>query len=377
MKISRYYHPLESYLELGKVLVIYGPRQVGKTSLVQEYLATTSERYLFDTGDDLRIQNIFAPQDRDTILAYVKNYKLVVIDEAQKIPNIGIGLKMMVDARPDITLIVTGSSSFELAGQVGEPLIGRKNTITLFPIAQTELSKIYNDYELKKDLENYMIYGSYPEIITATTVEKKREKLEEIAYSYLLKDILEIDRIKNSKSLIDLLRLIAFQIGNEVSLHELGRQLGMNYKTIGRYLDLLEKSFILYRVGGFSRNLRNEITKMSKYYFYDIGIRNALISNFNTFDTRNDTGALWENFIFMERLKKRNYQKIYANIYFWRTWNQQEIDMIEDRDGKLHAYECKWNQDDIKMNTRSTWKKAYPEASLEVINAKNYLTFVV
>ncbi len=377
MNIARYYQPLDPHLEAGKVLVIYGPRQVGKTSLIKQYLQTTTKKYLLETGDDLTMQSLFARQDRDELLSYARGYELIIIDEAQKIPYIGVGLKMLVDHRPDIMIIATGSSSFELAGQIGEPLVGRKKTLTLFPIAQIELAKISNDYELKKDLEMYLIYGEYPEIITATTPEAKRAKLEEIAYSYLLKDILEVDRIKNSKALMDLLKLVAFQVGNEVSLHELGRQLGMNYKTVGRYLDVLEKSFILFRVGGFSRNLRNEITKMNKYYFYDVGIRNALIANFNSLDFRNDKGALWENFMFMERLKKRTYQNIYGNTYFWRTWNQQEIDMVEERDGTLYGYEYKWSHHKENAKAPKAWIDAYPGTSFEVITPGNYLSFVI
>jgi len=220
----------------------------------------------------------------------------------------------------------------------------------------------------------FMIFGSYPEVVTSETRRKKVTRLEEIAESYLLKDVLALERVKNAKLLLDLLRLLAFQIGGEVSLNELGRQLGIDTKTVGRYLGIFEKAFILYNARGFSRNLRKEITKKSKYYFYDNGIRNALIANFNPPDVRNDMGALWENFIFMERLKKRVYQNIPANIYFWRTWDGQEIDLVEEREGRLHGYECKWQ--DKKVKPPRAWTEKYPEASFEVITKETYLSFV-
>lgn len=297
-----------------------------------------------------------------------------VIDEAQKIPNIGQCLKIMVDHIPHLRIIVIGSSSFELAGQVGEPLTGRKKTLTLYPIAQLELLKQFNAFEVKTQLENYLIYGSYPDIISAKISDQKRARITEIAHSYLLKDILELDRIKNSKILLDLLRLLAFQIGSEVSHNELAKKLGIDAKTISRYLDLLEKRFVLYNLGGFSRNLRKEITKKSKYYFYDIGIRNALIANFNSLDLRDDIGKLWENFLVIERIKKQAYLPVYANNYFWRTWEQKEIDWIEEREGKLWGYEFKWGKTIAKPPKE--FLNAYPNAEFMTVNQENYLTFV-
>lgn len=374
MKIKRFYGALTQYLEKGKVLVIFGPRQVGKTTLVQNFLNKTSLKFKLETGDNIKIQTLFASQDLEKILAYANPYELIVIDEAQKIPNVGTGLKMIVDHLPKIKVIVTGSSSFDLAGQVGEPLTGRKKTLTLFPISQLELKNEFGSYELEQKLENYLIYGSYPEIITAKTNEEKRIKIEEISHSYLLKDILELERVKSSKILLDLLRLIAFQISKEVSLSELGTQLGIDHKTVARYLDIFEKSFILFNVRGFSRNLRKEVSKSSRFYFYDLGVRNALIANFNEIALRNDTGELWENFIFIERLKKRSYENIFANVYFWRTWDQKEIDIVEERGGKLFGYECKWSKS--KTKAPKDWTATYPEASFEVISRQNYLDFV-
>ncbi len=374
MKIPRVYEKLGKFLKPNKVLVIYGPRQVGKTTLVKNFLSTQKVKYRFETGDDIQIHEILGSQEKNKIVEYAQNYKLIVIDEAQKIKNIGIGLKLMVDHIPGIKIIATGSSSFELAGQIGEPLTGRKITLTLFPIAHSELKTIKNDYDLKKKHEEFLIYGMYPEVITAETKDEKRTFLNEIVGSYLLKDILEIEKVKNSKLLLDLLRLMAFQIGNEVSLSELGRQLGIDVKTVARYIDLLEKAFVLYNLRGFSRNLRKEVTKKSKYYFYDNGVRNALISNLNPLNLRNDVGMLWENFLVMERLKKQAYQKIDANNYFWRTWDQKEIDWIEEREGKLLGYEFKWKEQKVKKPKE--WLETYPNSEFHTITTKNYLEFI-
>lgn len=375
MKIPRFYDDLNKELKPNKVLVIYGPRQVGKTTLLKDFLSRTQFKYKLDTGDDIKIQNILSSSDVEIIKSYAENYELIAIDEAQKIPNIGQGLKILVDHIPGIRIIATGSSSFELAGQIGEPLTGRKNTITLFPIAQKELAGLHNNFELKEKLGEWLVYGGYPDVITATTREDKIKVLEEILHSYLLKDILELEKVKSSKILLDLLRLIAYQVGNEVSLTELASRIGIDYKTVARYLDLFEKSFIIYNLRGFSRNLRSEITKKSKYFFYDNGIRNAIVSNWNALENRDDIGKIWENFLFIERMKKRSYDNIYANIYFWRTWEQQEIDYIEERDGKFFGYEFKWN-DKKKISEPTQWKAAYDNAGFEVISKNNYLDFV-
>lgn len=374
MQIPRFYADLAEYLEPNKALVIFGPRQVGKTTILKNFLKETRLKYRFDYGDDIKLQSDLGSQESKKILAYAEGYELVVIDEAQKIPNIGIALKIMVDQIPGIRIIVTGSSSFELAGQVGEPLTGRKNTLTLFPIAQMELRQLYNSYDLAASNEEYLIYGGYPAVVAADGNAAKKQLLEELLGSYLLKDILELDRVKNSKILLDLLRLLAFQIGSEVSLSELGRQIGMDYKTVARYLDLLEKSFVLYNLRGFSRNLCKEVTKKSKYYFFDNGIRNAVIANFNGLDLRDDKGRLWENFVFMERLKKRSYSRIYANPYFWRTWDRKEIDLVEEREGKLFGYEFKYGK--IIAKEPNDWKAVYPESEFLTVNQDNYLEFV-
>ncbi len=374
--IPRVYQNLEEYLEPGKVLVLYGPRQVGKTTLLEHFLSRVSLKYRLDTGDDMRIKDLFLSRSLDKLLDYAGGYELVAIDEAQKVLYIGEGLKMLVDKRSSLKIIVTGSSSFSLSGQIGEPLTGRKNTLVLFPISLLELRGIYNNYELEKKLEDFLVFGLYPEVLTAEDKKKRIRRIEEIAHSYLFKDILEMERIKNPRILTDLLRLLAFQIGKEVSFHELASSLSVDSKTIAKYIDLLEKTFIIFNVRGFSRNLRKEITKKSKYYFYDNGIRNALIANFNPLELRNDAGMLWENFVFIERMKKRNYKFMVSNVYFWRTWQKEEVDMVEERGGKLFGYEFKWSTKKKTLKPPRNWKESYPEASFEVITPDNYIDFI-
>lgn len=374
--IKRAYEPLDPYLQPNKVLVIYGPRRVGKTTLLQNFLAHTSLKYKLDSGDNVRTQQALSSQDFKQILAYTEGYELLAIDEAQGITNIGMGLKIIVDQVPGIRVIATGSSSFELAGQVGEPLTGRKRTLTLYPIAQAELLSIYNRYELGESLQDFLVFGTYPEVIQATTRNNKIEIITEIANSYLLKDVLSFDRIKHSRVLLSLLQLLAFQVGSEVSFNELAGQVGIDTKTVQRYLDLLEKAFVIIRVNGFSRNLRKEITSKAKYYFFDNGIRNAIIAQFNPPDRRNDTGQLWENFVFIERLKRRAYAPLYANVYFWRTYDQQEIDLVEEREGKLFGYECKWSSKRPVPPPKS-WSSTYQNAEFAVVTPDNYLEFVL
>jgi predicted AAA+ superfamily ATPase len=373
---KRAYEPLDDYLQANKVLVIYGPSRVGKTTTLQSFLSKTSYKYKLDSGDNISTQQILSSQDFSRILPYVEGYELLAIDEAQNIPNIGMGLKIIVDQVQDIRIVVTGSSSFELAGQVGEPLTGRKRTLSLFPMAQSELLSSYNKFELQEKLADFLVFGTYPEVLTAANRKMRIEVLTEIANSYLLKDILVFDRVKSSRTLLDLLKLLAFQVGNEVSFNELSVQLSIDVKTVQRYLDLLEKAFVIIRLSGFSRNLRKEITNKSKYYFVDNGIRNAIIAQFNELDLRNDVGALWENFIFVERLKYRTYQSQYANTYFWRTYDKQEMDLVEEYGGALHGYEFKWSPKKAPTVPRA-WKEGYPQASFTVICPDNYQKFII
>lgn len=374
--LPRFYDNLSSYLKPNKVLFIFGSRQAGKTTLLKKFLSENKDkfRYKLDSGDDINLHAVLGSSDFKKIIEYAKGYDLIAIDEAQRIKGIGQGLKIMVDQVPNLKAIVTGSSSFELAGQIGEPLTGRKITLALYPLSQIEMGNIYNDYELKSRLDDYLIYGAYPEVLTSEVLNDKKRILEELVGSYLLKDILELEKVKSSKLLLDLLRLLAFQIGSEVSLSELGKQLGIEGKTVARYLDLFEKSFVIINIRGFSRNLRKEITKKSKYYFLDNGIRNAIIANFNPLEIRDDIGKLWENFLVVERIKKQSYHQIYSNNYFWRTWNQKEIDWVEERDGKLFGYEFKWKSKPLKA--AAAWTENYPDSSLEIIDKENYLEFV-
>ena len=374
--ITRFYKNLNSFLKVNQALIIYGPRRVGKTTLLQSFLKETSLKYKLDSGDNIRIQELLGSQDFPRIIEYAKGYELIVLDEAQLIPNIGMGIKILVDQIPNIRVIATGSSSFDLANQIGEPLTGRKTTLTLYPFSQLELLLEYNKYDLKQKLEEYLIFGSFPQVITANTKEEKIQFLEELVNSYIFKDILSLAQIKGSKVLLDLLKLLSFQVGNEVSLNELAASLAIDVKTVGRYLDLLEKSFIIHRLTAFSRNLRSEITSKSKYYFFDNGIRNAVVSQFNSLDSRNDIGQIWENFLISERLKKRSYKHIHGYSYFWRTYEQREIDLIEERGGKLFPYEFKWSKNS-KVTRPKEWINFYPEAAdLTVITPDNYLDFV-
>lgn len=372
--LERIYN-IEKIIKSNKVLVIYGPRRVGKTTLLKAFLGGTKLKYRFDIGDNITIADILSSRDFKRIFEYAEGFELIAVDEAQLIPGIGMGLKIIVDNLPKIFVIATGSSSFDLSQQTGEPLTGRKNTIILYPISLKELKLKLNNYELKEKLDDLLIFGSYPEIITAKTKEEKIKILEEIVNSYLLKDVLALEKIKSPKTLLDLLKLLAFQVGNLVSLNELAGQLAIDVKTVARYLDLLEKSFIIKAHRGFSRNLRKEIAKKGKYYFIDNGIRNAVISQFNNLKNRNDVGALFENFIFAERLKKLAYDNIYGSLYFWRTYDGQEIDIVEERDGKLFGYEIKWKKDKIKPP--KDWLATYKNAEYKVISQDNYLDYVL
>ncbi|PKN71695.1 MAG: hypothetical protein CVU54_01340 [Deltaproteobacteria bacterium HGW-Deltaproteobacteria-12] len=366
---------IDSFLVPGKALILYGPRRAGKTTLLKSYLDSCGLRYRLETGDDVRIRNLLGSADVKQILAFAEGFELVAIDEAQQIPDIGMGLKILVDHLPALRIIATGSSSFDLAGAIGEPLTGRKRILTLFPISQMELKQKFNSYDLRQRLEEYLVYGSYPETVMADGRKEKIELLEELVGSYLLKDVLAMDRVRSSRTLLDLLKLIAFQVGSEVSLNELATQVKLDVKTVGRYLDILEKAFVILRLGGLSRNLRNEVTSKAKYYFLDNGIRNAVIGQYNLLDSRNDIGALWENFIVTERLKKRSYAGIYGNIYFWRTYDGKEIDYVEERDGGLFGFECKWTSKK-KNKPPKKWLESYPGATFELVTTDNYLDFV-
>jgi hypothetical protein len=365
---------LVELLQPGKVIVIYGPRRCGKTTLLRKMIECIGEEHIVSDGEDITVQDYLSSCSIEKLKRFVGNKKLLVIDEAQKIRDIGLNLKLIVDNVPGIKIVATGSSSFDLANQVGEPLTGRKYTLKMFPLAQMELNKVESPPETDSLLESRLVYGSYPEVVLIKEDASKVLYLKELISSYLYKDILELDGIRHSDKILRLLQLIAFQIGKEVSYNEIASQLGMSKNTVNRYLDLLEKCFVVFRLKGFSRNLRKEISKNSRYYFYDNGVRNALINNFNQVDLRNDIGMLWENYIIMERMKKQEYTMSLANNFFWRTYDGKEIDLVEEREGKLFGYEVKWT--DKKKKKPREWLETYKNSEYSVINKKNYLDFI-
>lgn len=364
-------------LRPNKVLILYGPRQVGKTTLVQQYLSTAPTfpgGIVTQTGDDIPFANQFSQCDLYFFRSTIPQHSLLFIDEAQRIPNIGRGLKLIIDNIPGVRVIVTGSSSFDLLQSAGEALTGRKTVATLYPVSVQEALSVTDRWDVPRHLPDYLRYGMYPAVLTATTHQEKESIVRELAGSYLLKDILDFDKIKGARKIFDVLRLLAFQIGSQVSTQEVGNTVGIDKNTVARYLDLLEKSFVLYRLDGFSRNLRKEVSKMSKYYFYDLGIRNAVVSSFNEISMRNDLGQLWENFIVMERIKHLSRTRRQANFYFWRTYTKEELDWVEETGGHLHGYEFKWNKP--KVAPPRGWLETYPEADFRVIHPENYLEFV-
>ena len=359
----------------NKVMVVYGPRRCGKTTLLNHYLKGTAETHLLVSGEDITVQEYLGSQSVAKLKDFVGENRLLVIDEAQKIKEIGLNLKLIIDHIRDIKIIATGSSSFDLARDIGEPLTGRKYTLKLFPLAQMELMQIEQRFETEANLESRLVFGSYPEVVLTNDNRLRERYLKEIVSSYLFKDILEMEGLRHPEKLVRLLQLLAFQIGREVSFNELGGQLGISKNTVERYLELLEKVFVIFRLTGFSRNLRKEITKNARYYFYDIGIRNALINNFNSLNMRDDIGMLWENYIIIERIKKQEYLGILANNYFWRTYEQKEIDLVEEREGNLYGYEIKWKAGRIKPP--KIWLEGYKNAEYNVINRENYLKFII
>ncbi|MEA3443214.1 MAG: DUF4143 domain-containing protein [Bacteroidota bacterium] len=311
---------------------------------------------------------------RKTLKANFSHYDLLFIDEAHRIPKIGLNLKLLIDHLPEIRIITTGSSTISLEKKIGEPLTGRQIKRILYPISVLELFEQYGGMEVHQLLDDLLIYGSYPDVLLRDSRDEKIEYLHSIRDSYLLKDILELENIKYSSKLLKLLQLIAFQIGYEVSLNELAKKLQIAKQSVERYLNLLEKAFVIKKVGGFSKNLRTEITKTARYYFIDNGIRNSIINNFNPLTMRNDIDQLWENFLFSERLKTKEYLRIFSNDYFWRTYDGKEIDLIEERNGGLFAYEFKYGI--AKSKGLKKWKETYPDSVFETISKENYLEFL-
>lgn len=365
----------DKFLQPNKVLVLMGARRVGKTELLKKRLSETKEPYLLLNGEDIATVSVLSNRTVENYKRLLGDKKLLVIDEAQTVPEIGKILKLMVDEIEGIKIIATGSSVFDLENELGEPLTGRDITVRLFPLSQMEYNKQENLIETKGKLEERLILGCYPELQQYNGWDEKVKYLERLINSYLIRDILSFERLKKPDKIISLLRLIAFQIGGEVSLPELGTKLGVDKNTVERYLDLLTKVFVLNKVNAYSMNPRKEISKSSRWYFYDNGIRNALIANVNTLAFRNDQGQLWENYMVSERLKYQSYKGMLVNNYFWRTYNQQEVDWVEERGGKIYGYEFKWNSNKVK-GAPSSWKKMYPDAEFITIHPNNYLDFI-
>lgn len=360
-----------------KVLILLGARRVGKTELIRKYLEDLDpNEYLLFNGEDQRTLDLFAERSIDNYKRLIGNQKLLIIDEAQKIHGIGLKLKLIVDEIKGIAIIATGSSVFDLSNKLGEPLVGRENTIRLFPLAQMEFKQHENYLETNRKLEERLVFGGYPELEVYEDWDRKADYLEGIVNSYLLRDILEFEGIRKADKIMDLLRLLAFQVGKEVNVEELASSLkGVSRNTVENYLDLLSKVFIIYNVRGYSGNLRKEVTKTSRWYFYDNGIRNAIIRNFNRLDFRTDKGELWENYLMAERIKYNSYTKKRVNYYFWRTYDQQELDLVEEEAGKLRGYEFKWNAKK-KIKAPGGWRNGYPDAKFDVVNTDNYLDFI-
>ena len=363
---------IENNLFKGKVVIIYGARQVGKTTLVKEIMKKYSPAVYLNC-DEPDIKKALTEKTSTELKNFLGKNKLVVIDEAQRVKNIGLILKLIVDNMTDLQVIAIGSSSFDLSNEVNEPLTGRKYEYFLSPFSFEELKQNYSDLELKRLLETRMIYGAYPEVINNPA--EADQNLINLTRSYLYKDVLQYQRIKNPDVLEKLLQALALQVGSEVSYNELASLVGIDKKTIESYLRILEQSFIIFRLCPFSRNIRNELKKMRKIYFYDNGLRNALINNLNPLQLRQDVGALWENLMISERLKFNGNNNLTKNIYFWRTQSRQEIDYLEEAGDKLAAYEFKWKKD--KTKTPTEFLKAYKDSSFQVINQDNFLNFVL
>lgn len=361
-------------LGIGKAIVIMGARQVGKSTLL-ETIFRDRDNILWMTGDDLDVQELFGQMTSTRLKALLGNSKTLIVDEAQRIPDIGLRLKLITDQIKDVQVIATGSSSFELASKVSESLAGRKREFRMFPISFSEMVSHTNLLEELRLIPHRMIYGYYPEVVCNPGSESVI--LKELVDSFLYKDILSLDNINKPDKIVRLLKALAFQIGSQVSYNEVGQLIGLDSKTVERYIDILEKSYIIFRLGSFSRNLRNELKLSRKVYFWDLGIRNMLIGNLAQVENRPDAGALWENFILAERLKRNSYAGSIAQYWFWRTQQQKEIDYLEEENGQLNAYEFKWSDKKADVRIPESFAKAYPDASFSVITPKKVDEFLL
>ncbi len=367
------FQPISDQLFKGKAIILLGPRQAGKTTLVNLLKAALSQNVLWLNGDEATVRETLSNTGLAQLKSIIGTNKVIVIDEAQRIENIGITIKLIVDNLNEVQVIATGSSSFELANRINEPLTGRKYEHLLLPLSHNELLTHFGYLEEKGMLHHRLIYGSYPEVITHPGEEE--QILKSLSGSYLFKDIFTLENIKKPDRLEQLVKALAFQVGNQVSYHEIGQLTGLDNQTVEKYILLLERALVIFRLNSFSRNLRNELKRSRKIYFYDNGIRNALINNFNSLEFRNDTGQIWENYLISERMKRNLIQNHYCNTYFWRNHSQQEIDYLEEYGGKLYAYEFKWNSKK-KVNIPGSFAEAYPEHEWKVINPENYIDFL-
>lgn len=364
---------LQDELYEGKALLVFGPRQVGKTTALKKLIAAQAQSYLFLNADESDVRESLENTTSTQLRLLFGNHKIVFIDEAQRVANIGITLKLITDVLTDVQVIATGSSAFDLASKTQEALTGRKREFFMFPLSFAEMVQHHGLLEEKRHLEQRLIYGYYPEIVTKPI--KAMNNLRELAESYLFKDVLQLDFIKKPILLTKIVKAIALQIGSEVSLQEISRLVGADVHTVEKYMDILEKAFVIFTLPALSRNVRNEIRKGRKVYFYDTGIRNALISNFNGLKNRTDTGALWENFVIAERMKWLRYNNKRVDRYFWRTTQQQEIDYLEEENGQFLAVEFKWNSKQ-KARFSKTFLNAYPIENSMVISPENFEHFV-
>lgn len=369
----RLYGRIEEQLFKGKAIILVGPRQVGKTTLLQQLVSNSSRSVLSLNCDEPEVQSMLTATNIAKLKTIIGNHELVVIDEAQKVDNIGLTLKLIVDNFDGVQVVATGSSAFELRNRLNEPLTGRKFEYQMFPISCGEIIDTYGLLDERRTLENRLIYGSYPDIIMHP--EASRRYLTELTQSYLYKDILSLNDVRKPELLDKLLQALAYRVGSEVSTNELAKTLQIDNKTIDKYIDLLEKCYVIFRLGGLSRNLRTELKRAKKIYFYDNGVRNAIIQQFAPVKMRNDMGALWENFFISERMKHNHYRDYYCNRYFWRTSLQQEIDLIEERDGRMTAFEMKWNPAKKVLFSKS-FLEAYDVKETVVITPENYLDYL-
>ena len=365
---------IASRLTPNKAVLIFGARRVGKTVMMRKIVEEYQGRSMLLNGEDYDALRLLENRSIANYRNLLSGIDLLAIDEAQNIPQIGSVLKLIVDEVPGVSVLASGSSSFDLLNKAGEPLVGRGAQFFLTPFSQREIAQTETALETRQNLEARLIYGSYPEVVMMDDFDGKADYLREIVGAYLLKDILAVDGLKNSGKMRDLLRLVAFQMGNEVSYDELGKQLGMSKTTVEKYLDLLEKVFVIYRVGAYSRNLRKEVAKAGKWYFWDNGIRNAIIGAFSPLSIRQDVGALWENYLIGERRKAAFNGGLQRDFRFWRTYDGQEIDLVEESPDKLTALEFKWG--DKRPNVPKAFRGAYPDAGFHVVSRDNYLDFI-